>query len=452
MKVQPGKANVQSQMTTKTEAAAAAAQSVTTDFFSALIASMANQSAAPEVKEETVKTEINQAQNQDDDEEKPALNAIFSEINALLAQQNDSSEVKTSQLPVAATNKPVNNVLTPAATPNMPSAVLTMKVSADKLSAMALNSDMVLNIDQPVKVPAVPGKTELAESAEDKQLQPDSVMLALKAADESQAVIPDIMINQEQKPKKTVFEQASERAIAPAPADYDIPPRRQTLNSVQPALGVMPEQSEQPVTVFSLQKGQIYHPDQQKNNYVNAFVQMGNLINGVTMSSSMDSSPTNNLAREASSVDYGEILSKTMQPVYQLKVELLPPAMGSLVAETYNANIKIYPPELGSVIAKLKLDKKNAELVIVTENNRVKEVIESNLSQLRQQFQQADINLTSIKIEVQTSQSGSKEQNSQNQQADQSFSAKEDTKQSNQTNSSSNSPRQRIDSIIDTYA
>lgn len=135
------------------------------------------------------------------------------------------------------------------------------------------------------------------------------------------------------------------------------------------------------------------------------------------------------------------------------KVELLPPTMDSMMRETFNANIKIYPPDLGPVFAKLRMDKGNAELVILTDSVRVKEIVESQLPNLRQSFQNSELNLTHVKVE--TMGLDAKSQNNQQQQqqknTDQSSLQQFNNGLTSSIEKMDNSPKESH-TLIDTYA
>lgn len=204
-------------------------------------------------------------------------------------------------------------------------------------------------------------------------------------------------------------------------------------------------------TLFSIPLDQSYTPPPQENKYSDALLQLGQLINAQTMNtfSKNDQSIAINASTISPELD---LAAKHLPaPDFNLQIELSPPTIDALNKETYDAKIKIYPPELGEVMAKLRVDKNGTELFITTENNRVKEIVEANLPQLRESFQQADINLT--EIQVQTSSSGTKEQRSDNWQQGEHFTAKESSLESNseQVVSPKESPK-KSDKLVDTYA
>jgi flagellar hook-length control protein FliK len=432
MKVQPGKADAQSQMKIKTEDATSQSQSSPMDIFAAIINSMSTPPEALEVNPDAAKAKPNDLEfSLDTKQEKPVLDSVFTGVNLMYPLQ--------AQTPDAHLQQPIVTTTPETATP-INTIINTSFATTDVLLP---DSKMTKN----VKTDFALKTTAASVAVQDKLTQSTDEQETLQPSKEKLTQTADLMIESDvkQKPKKNILEQKPEKISMPESKDVDSRPR------VTTPLTDTETNSTQSVNVLSLLKGQAYDPKQQKNKPVDALVQMGNFINGETTRQSVEGKTSFTSTREASTVDYGEILSKTSQPEYEMKIDLLPMTVGA--QEVYKASIKIYPPELGAVIAKLKMDKKNAELIIVTENNRVKEVVESNLSQLKQQFQQADINLTHIQIEVQTPQTGSGNQSNQERQSHlPGFSANEDTKLLKQTDVSSDSASRRLDSLVDTYA
>lgn len=193
----------------------------------------------------------------------------------------------------------------------------------------------------------------------------------------------------------------------------------------------------------------------QDNHVVNekpleAFTQLGALINSETAKHFVAPQASNIMMNVEHQAD--AITAKPLQqPAYPVKVELLPPASAAEIAqEAYTAKIKIYPPELGHVLAKLKSDKNGTELLILTENNKVKEIIESNLAKLKENFQKSDINLTNIQVTV--SQSGARDQNNSNNRNNVPFSLQPRSEELDHKKQSPEIYVQSLDSIIDTYA
>ena len=177
----------------------------------------------------------------------------------------------------------------------------------------------------------------------------------------------------------------------------------------------------------------------QNNKYTTALTQLGNFINSHTAAHTANESARMDF--NTAPAGYTESLKKMTLPEYETKIELSPQTLDALTKDTYKASIKIYPPELGHVTAKLKISKDNAELILLTENSVVKEIVESNLSQLRENFQRADITLTNIQVHTQPPQTGGKEQSSQDQQDTQAFNNAENSNELNQQTLSPEKPR-----------
>ncbi len=447
MKVQSGKGNVQSQVKSTTEDLSTqppTSQSApATDYFSSLINSMSFQPNADTEDNAAEQSDDNQVDVTQATEKQAGFDALFSalefqypavDVNKAPIQQQTQLQ---QQEQITDFNPDVKAVI-PATTP----AVFNTNVIPEKV--VAKNA---ATLDIPVKPDFV-------------QMQQESSVLP-PAKEALNAMLDLAALNQEsmlvQKPPVSNTQQGITTRDVVAEMDDDVSDASEQTKTTPirfngPTFNTETN-STQSVTLLSLLKGQTYQPDEQANKYVDALVQMGGLINGETMRhfGAGTNQPGEMVMREASSVDYGEMISRASRPEYELKIDLLPLAAGSMASDVYTANIKIYPPELGSVIAKLKLDKKNAELTIVTENNRVKEVVEANLSQLKQQFQQSDINLTTIHVEVQTSDARQGQQQQQNPQTSDSKMSSNDSNAKNNTNKEPATKPQRLNSIIDTY-
>lgn len=193
---------------------------------------------------------------------------------------------------------------------------------------------------------------------------------------------------------------------------------------------------------------------EQANQYTQAFTQLGNFINSHTSNiyanNAQQLPPDANLQLS----NYTDSLKKS-QPDYGLNIELFHPSVDEFNKQIVDARIKIYPPELGPMLAKLKIDKNNAELIITTENAKVKEIVESNLAQLREKFQQSDINLTSIQVQThsQTSQFDTKGQNNNGHGNNEPTSPEmRGNHPDKEAVTSKESPSLRNDAIVDTYA
>lgn len=119
-------------------------------------------------------------------------------------------------------------------------------------------------------------------------------------------------------------------------------------------------------------------------------------------------------------------------------------------AGVYNANIKLYPPELGEVFAKLHIDNQSAQLTILAANERVKEVMQQHLPELREHFEQANINLTHLEIKADINQ----QQNQAHKQAEQ-FAQATPHQENNALNQGATTEKpvtKRINALVDTYA
>lgn len=224
-----------------------------------------------------------------------------------------------------------------------------------------------------------------------------------------------------------------------------------SLQNLNQPIDLLANQFVQPVAA-SLNAQNQDQGHAEANQYQNALVQLGEMINSHTKS--LANPESTNLTLSHPSADYASLLNnqaKVQHPHLEIKLESLPAsARDAVIKETYNANIKIYPPELGTVLAKLRIGQNIAELVILTENDKVKEIVQANLNQLREQFQQSNIQLTSI--DVQTSPQETKDQNENQQHLQQSFAAREKTNESNQSTTVSKETKHNIDALVDTYA
>lgn len=199
------------------------------------------------------------------------------------------------------------------------------------------------------------------------------------------------------------------------------------------------------------------HQSEPQNKYTDALVQLGGFINSHTASMATDT-VNNTISSNSNNISAPAQANPALSPndldmsKYELKVDIAPRSMDSIMNEIYNAKIKIYPPELGAVMAKLKVGKNSTELSITTENDRVKAIVEQNLPQLRENFQNANINLTHI--EVQTSLTDANGQNSNNSRDSSTLLAQEqmhnmDTVGQTVTQKAVSKPS---NSLVDTYA
>lgn len=180
----------------------------------------------------------------------------------------------------------------------------------------------------------------------------------------------------------------------------------------------------------------------QASKYKDAFIQLGQFINNQT-NQLYQSNQTSKFNQTPASLSNQEF-----NPLYDLKFDVTSNIENTHLKESYDATIKIYPPELGFVTAKLKMDKNNVELMILTENNQVKHIIESNLSSLKQYFQQADVTLGQVDVQTRdtTHQQGSSYSDKEN---TPNFVAENKEYETKQTKLPKNKSE---NTIIDTYA
>jgi flagellar hook-length control protein FliK len=92
-------------------------------------------------------------------------------------------------------------------------------------------------------------------------------------------------------------------------------------------------------------------------------------------------------------------------------VKLTQAASDVLKNQVYDAKINLHPADLGHIVANLRIEKNSAELQILTQSQHIKEIVESNLPNLRESFHKADIQLTTI--DVQSSLQGQYQQSQQ---------------------------------------
>lgn len=262
---------------------------------------------------------------------------------------------------------------------------------------------------------------------------------------DSAAMLPDQLLENKVKGKNQILEHLSDNQLNLTTEEI----QKKILNPSMPQQTIKiesatPSNLTQQTTVILNTSNDVQ--ELQNNKFVNSLVQMGELINHHTKLHASDDVqlPTANV-----SSDYSAVLNKLKATAPEIHIEKLP-TNNIIMHETYSANIKIYPPELGSVLAKLKVGPSGAELIILTENDKVKEIVQSNLNQLREQFQQANINLSNI--DVQTSQLAAKDQNDHNKQARENVATREQTDDINQQPTKQENSKRTITSIIDTYA
>lgn len=188
---------------------------------------------------------------------------------------------------------------------------------------------------------------------------------------------------------------------------------------------------------------------EENNKFATALVNLGQLINSRTAQLNPNGAAFSASSQSASSQSQSASAFNYFDPAHDVRLNVSTTSLGSQLQQIHDAKIKIYPPELGHIIAKLRVDKNNAELIIMTENNQVKEIVESNLPMLRQHFQEASINLG--QIQVQTNQSGGKDaENNQSRQQEAVRVADETVFGTSKL--TKHEAKKSDDAIIDTYA
>lgn len=474
MKVQSPKVDVNSRATNIDDAAASAQVNVPADFFAQLISSMLTAPGIQAGTEEKPQTDDDITdQPQETDLNKLSFDSILSGINPLLEQFNqqypafnnqpviNASDIKNEETELLANlnqqtkktmlsnyNNQAINIAKPSIQPDpLSMAIQDLEDDSGKVEEATIKQDInyiQLALDHMQQAGTTSKDNGLQQMPDDKD--PPATPQPVLAPD---AVIRDKPLNF-QGNKKEQIQLNNSHQQPPYIKDQGI---NQLTAEIPPAASQVSHQSAEAMTVYSVQNGKVNYLDNQKNKYIDALVQMGDMINAQTTRTINNEQPAG-MTGNTSPVNYADIFNKVNNHEYDLKIDLLPQSLDALIKESYNASIKIYPPELGAVLAKLKLEKNNAELVIMTEHTRVKEIIESNLTQLRENFQNADINLTNIQIGVQTSQAGADGQSNQNNHSANETIEKNDNSMNdlNKKTVATKTAPQRLNSLIDTYA
>lgn len=174
--------------------------------------------------------------------------------------------------------------------------------------------------------------------------------------------------------------------------------------------------------------------------------ELGKFINQHTNAALTEVKPV--VAAMQPTISYTQTLDKLSQLEPGMLISKSTIGLGDHSKDIYTANIKIHPPELGEVTATLKIDKNTAQLVLLTENDHVKSIVQSHIVQLKENFNKSDLYLTSV--DVQTTNGDSERQHKQPDQRP--------LPQMNQLvkkdDAGTEAPRtvsQRINSLIDTY-
>jgi len=91
-------------------------------------------------------------------------------------------------------------------------------------------------------------------------------------------------------------------------------------------------------------------------------------------------------------------MPKTELLLLKKEVGLMP---DNLNMETYSAKIKVHPQNLGEISAEINIHEGKAGIQFTCENTQVKHFIEANRPQLQACFQQANLELSQVKIDMQ---------------------------------------------------
>ena len=192
-------------------------------------------------------------------------------------------------------------------------------------------------------------------------------------------------------------------------------------------------------------------PESDDNKAIASLNQLGTLLQ--TQVTQQLPRYTNELATP--STTYANTAREVQQSDVATQIEILPQTLGAHLKDTYNANIKLYPPELGHIVAKLKIDKNSAELIIMTESNVVKSIVESNLKQLHENFQKSDIQLTQVTVQVSPDaadmKEGREQKNSQNPGSSQTNNNKELAGTQTTEDKTLNAAPKKLNNLIDAY-
>lgn len=412
MKVQ-SKSDVSSQVNAKQDSQTESQTSASTDYFSEMYASL-SADTSDEISTDAASTETTES-NQDVEQIQDPANSLIYGMNPLLYDQSRAADQNNDV-------KIVNEV-----EQDLPTNNIDQQQNKKPQTVADVKTNMLLN-NQPEKLPAM--KVDNISL-----MQEIEKITGFNLNDEiNTALLPDEM--SKKFDKNNIDENDNEVK------QLQVLMQRSTQHDDKLS------NDNQVVTLYSTKLGLTTTSGNAKNNYVDALVQMSNVINQQTAPLAENLQTT----QASKAPTYSEILNKVERPEYELKIDLFPTSLNVQEKNIYQAHIKIYPPELGSVRAELKVDKNNAELVIVAENEKVKQIIEANLSQLKESFAQSNINLTNIHVNVQTASSDGKDQHNQQGRANH---LSEDNQQSTEMNKhkATSAPlKKRLDAIVDTYA
>lgn len=399
-----------------------------TDFFSQLIANFFQQLSAAPITDKPETKDLSQQTNSDVNQTVEQQDA---QLDATLLQQLVQQPM---QQPMQAVQQSMQTLSQNPTSTGVEQTKATVLEQFKQLNTVKIDNN-TQNTQQVIE----PEKQALAAA---NQALPSQMMQLLKELNNKDS-------NFDMPQAQAILQSALNSQQINATAEMKTPTLDMT-NNILPTLNPFQTEMNKLSITSNIQKAQITNVGMEKNKYTDALVQLGQFVNNQTTQMANEQTTRTATVMDTQQTTYAEVLSKAQQPDYGLKVDIHVSGADSGLQDTYSANIKIYPPELGSMIAKLKVSKNGTELVILTENNHVKEIVQANLNQLRQDFQRADINLTNIQIDVQNQQSGQKENTNQNQQNFSSQAQMADNVAMPQLKSTSKS--QAIDSIIDTYA
>ena len=382
------------------------------------------------------KKELTQTANQDDAAHANPLFAMFNMIDKI----DDSEIVPEQQVPTTSTTPETTTPIT------------------QQQNTQQLNDNKTINEVNTV-VEAQLG--QINELKDKNAISSDAALLAAMQTEDNNTNLTDKIIpvsdqlaevlskmtNTSEKPANLPKKLTNAKIDNKLEISTDVPTSKMT-KPIQ-------SQTAQPImTVFDpLKDSTNFQDNQSQNKYMDALAQMGNLINAQTMNHfAYDGKMLPLNANNITVNDYANSLRQAQLEPEEPTIELVTTTLNAFNKDSYDAKIKIYPPELGHVLAKLKMNQNNADLVITTENNRVKEIVEANLPQLREQFQRSDINLASIQVDVAPPQTSSKDQDSNNQRHSEAFQANERTNDTEQKGLSPKESARTLNTLVDTYA
>jgi flagellar hook-length control protein FliK len=163
----------------------------------------------------------------------------------------------------------------------------------------------------------------------------------------------------------------------------------------------------------------------------------------------------NDFLTKGVSQDNAPLQSTEVDAQGKIKMELLSlkpePFMGlaGLKLEQYTAQIKVHPQELGPITAKIEVNDGVTTITFLTDHAHVKQLMESNLPELRQAFEQSHLHLNTVDIHHGGSQEKKEQPTYLNREDEDNLDEKPEIK-GRKSNDSHDIKTNR--SIIDTYA